>query len=57
MVPAAVYAAIGGDALETVLLGLGALVNAAHLMFNPATQPKNVTRSLEVSRRIIAPSG
>jgi hypothetical protein len=44
MVPAAVYAAI-------------ALGNAAHLTFNPATQPKSVARSLEASRRIVAPSG
>jgi hypothetical protein len=57
MVPGAVYAAIGGDALKAVLWGLIALVNAAHLMFNPATQPKSVARSLEASRRVIAPSG
>jgi len=57
MVPGAIYAAIDGDTLRAVLWGLIALVNAAHLMFNPATQPKSVARSLEASRRIIVPSG
>ena len=57
MVPGAVYAAIDGDTLKAVLWGLFALVNAVHLRFNPATQPKSVARSLEASRRIITPSG
>jgi hypothetical protein len=57
MVPLAVHAAISGDALEAILWGLTALGNAAHLTFNPATQPKSMARSLEASRRIAAPSG
>jgi hypothetical protein len=56
MVPAAIYAVVDGDALKAVLWGLFALVNTAHLTFNPATQPKSVARSLEASRRVIAPS-
>lgn len=57
MVPASIYAAIEGDALQAAVWGLLALVNAAHLMFNPATRPKSVARSLEASRRVVAPSG
>ncbi len=57
MVPAAIYVALEGDALKAVLWGSLALSNAAQLMFNPAMRPKSVARSLEASRRVIAPSG
>jgi hypothetical protein len=53
MVPAAIYAAVSGRALEAVLWGLIALAHAGQLLFNPATRPKNVTRSLEASRRML----
>jgi hypothetical protein len=56
MVPATIYAIVSGQALEAALWGFFALGNAAHLRFNPATQPKNVARSLEASRRIITPN-
>jgi hypothetical protein len=54
LVPTTIYAAIDGDALETALLGLSALVNVAHLLLSPATRPKNVARSLEASRQTAA---
>ena len=54
MVPASVFSILDGDTLRAVLFGFLALIHAAHLRFNPATQPENVARSLEASRRVIA---
>ncbi len=56
-VPAAIFAAVDGDTLQAVLWGSLALGHLAHLVFNPATQPKSVARSLDTSRRFIVPSG
>ena len=50
-------AAVEGDALMAILYALIVLANVAHLIFNPATRPKNVARSLEVSRRVVASGG
>lgn len=50
---ATVFAAIGGDALQAAIFALIVLLNVADLMFNPATRPKNVARSVESSRKML----
>lgn len=47
---------IEGDTVAAVLYALIVLGSVGHLMFNPATKPKNMARSLEASRQIVAPS-
>lgn len=51
---ASAFAAINGNLLQAALYGLIALANIAHIIFNPATRPRNVVRSLEGSRRVVA---
>jgi hypothetical protein len=50
----AIFGAVEGDLLTAALLGLTALVNIGQLALNPATRPKNVARSLEASRQVVA---
>lgn len=52
-----VFAATGGNALQAILFAVIAVANGAHVIFNPATRPKNVVRSLEASKRVVASSG
>lgn len=52
-----VPAAVDGNLEMAILFALILLCAIAHLMFNPATRPKNVGRSLEASRRIIGSGG
>jgi hypothetical protein len=47
----AILAAADGDALVMSAMALITLTNVAQLAFNPLLRPKNVARSLEVSRR------
>jgi hypothetical protein len=49
-----VLAALDGDAVLTIAMALIVLTNVAHLTFNPAARPENVTRSLEASRQVSA---
>lgn len=49
-------AAVGGDGGMAILYALLVLVGIGNLMFNPAIRPKNVGRSLEASRRVVASS-
>jgi hypothetical protein len=53
----AIPAAVAGDAEVAILYPLIVLCGVGHLMFNPATRPKNVARSLEASRRVVASGG
>ena len=53
----AILAAAGGDALLMSAMALVALTNVGQLAFNPMLRPKNVTRSLEASRRVSAARG
>jgi len=50
----AILAAADGDALLMSGMALIALTNVAQMVFNPMLRPKNVTRSLEASRRVSA---
>jgi hypothetical protein len=49
--------AIKGDTANTILLVLVVFGCVMQLMFNPAVRPKNVARSLEASRRVVASGG
>jgi len=42
-----------GDVEMAILFGLFCLAGTLNLIFNPALRPKNVTRSLEASRRVL----
>lgn len=48
----AVSYAIDGDKLGLIVNAVIVLANVAQLFFNPASRPRNLTRSLEASRRI-----
>ncbi len=50
----AVWAAADGDAFLMGTMALLALTSVARFAFSPMTRPKNVARSLEVSRRVLA---
>jgi hypothetical protein len=50
----AVWAAADGDVLLMSTMALVALNSVARFAFSPMTRPKNVTRSLEASRRVAA---
>ena len=50
----AIPAAIGGDGEMAIFYALLVLVGIGNLMFNPAVRPKNVGRSLDASRRVVA---
>ena len=52
-----ISAAVGGDAAMAVFSVLLILGGIGHLMFNPALRPKNVERSLEASRQVVARLG
>jgi len=54
---AAIYFAIEGDALVAVLNGIAATTNFAQLILNPMFRPRNVARSLEASRQVVALGG
>jgi len=47
-------AAIGGDLPMAIAVFLIALCGVAYIVLDPAAKPKNVARSLEASRQIIA---
>jgi predicted anti-sigma-YlaC factor YlaD len=53
----AALAATQGDALMVGAMALLVLSNVAQFAFNPMTRPKNVTRSLEASKRVSAAAG
>lgn len=52
-VAAGIFAMVKGDVVVMVAMGLVTLTNVGHLVFNPATRPKNVSRSLEASKGIV----
>lgn len=51
---AAVPAALDGDKEMAILYGAILLCGVFNLLLNPATRPRNVGRSLEASRRVVA---
>jgi hypothetical protein len=53
----AIPAAVEGDLEMAILFSLILLGGIGHLILNPATRPKNVERSLEASRQVVAPRG
>jgi hypothetical protein len=54
---AACLRAVEGDTLMAIIYALVMLTNIGHLMFNPAIRPRNIARSLETSRRMVASDG
>jgi len=50
----AIPAAVNGDMAMAVVVVLLILGSVGHLILNPALRPKNVARSLEASKRVVA---
>lgn len=50
----AIWGAVDRDVLAVVIWGSTALGWTGHLIFNPATRPKMVARSLRASRQVDA---
>jgi hypothetical protein len=53
----AIPAALDGDRLMLIFYVLIVFGSAWSLMFDPATRPKNIPRSLEAARQVVASSG
>lgn len=50
----AIPAAVEGSQAMSILFALVVLLCAGIFMFDPATRPKSIVRSLEASRRVVA---
>lgn len=49
--------AVEGDAAMAIVYAVIVLTSVGDFMLNPATRPKNIARSLEASRRVVASGG